>query len=85
MQEDFLHYLWKHKKFDVSNLKTTKKEVITLINVGRHNHNAGPDFFNAKLKIGEQLWAGNLENTNATQGALLSRAKANSLATKGNF
>ena len=32
-----------------------------------------------------KIWAGNLENTNATQGALLSRAKANSLATKGNF
>ena len=31
------------------------------------------------------IWAGNVENTNATQEALLSRAKANSLATYGNF
>ena len=31
------------------------------------------------------IWAGNLENTNATQEALLARAKANSLATNGNF
>ena len=61
MQEDFLHYLWKHKKLDVSNLKTTNKEVVTLRSVGRHNHNTGPDFFNAKLKIGQQLWAGNVE------------------------
>ncbi|WP_452223861.1 DUF2851 family protein [Lacinutrix chionoecetis] len=61
MQEDFLHYIWKHKKVNATNLKTTKAEVVTLINVGEHNHNTGPDFFNAQLKIGEQLWAGNVE------------------------
>jgi len=61
MQEDFLHYLWKHKKINVANLKTTKGEAVTLLNVGEHNHNTGPDFFNAQLKIGNQLWAGNLE------------------------
>ena len=61
MQEDFLHYLWKHKKISTTDLKTTKGEKVTIANVGEHNHNAGPDFFNAQLKIGEQLWAGNLE------------------------
>ena len=61
MQEDFLHYLWKHKKFTTQYLKTAKEEVIVLITVGEHNHNTGPDFFNAQLKIDEQLWAGNVE------------------------
>lgn len=61
MQEDFLHYLWKHKKINTTNLETTKEELVTIINVGEHNHNTGPDFFNAQLKIGDQLWAGNLE------------------------
>ena len=61
MQEDFLHYLWKHKKFKTQGLKTAKQEAVTIINVGEHNHNTGPDFFNAQLKIGEQLWAGNVE------------------------
>ena len=61
MQEDFLHYLWKHKKIATTNLKTTKGEKVTINNVGDHNHNAGPDFFNAQLKIENQLWAGNLE------------------------
>lgn len=61
MQEDFLHYLWKHKKFDLSNLKTTHGAIITIESVGEHNHHTGPDFFNGKLKIGEQLWAGNVE------------------------
>jgi len=61
MQEDFLHYLWKHKKFDFLDLKTTQCEPVSIVSVGAHNHNSGPDFFNAQLKIGNQLWAGNVE------------------------
>lgn len=61
MQEDFLHYIWKHKKINFSNLQTTNGAPIVLTSVGQHNFNSGPDFFNAKLQIGEQLWAGNVE------------------------
>ncbi|WP_339896307.1 DUF2851 family protein [uncultured Algibacter sp.] len=61
MQEDFLHYIWKHKKFRFNNLKTTTAKSIVVTSVGQHNFNSGPDFFNAKIKIGEQLWAGNVE------------------------
>ena len=61
MQEDFLHYIWKHKKFRFNNLETTTGESIVVTSVGQHNFNSGPDFFNAKIKVGDQLWAGNLE------------------------
>lgn len=61
MQEDFLHYIWKHKKFDLKHLKSESGEIIHIVSVGKHNLNSGPDFFNAKLKIGDQLWAGNVE------------------------
>ena len=61
MQGDFLHYIWKYKKFDFSNLKSTTNESILVASVGQHNLNAGPDFFNAQLTIGQQLWAGNVE------------------------
>jgi hypothetical protein len=61
MQEDFLHHIWKHKKIGVNNLKTVNGEPIVINSVGQHNHNSGPDFFNAQLKIGNQLWAGNVE------------------------
>ena len=61
MKEDFLHYLWKYKKFDVLNLKTINNEDITIINVGQYLELAGPDFFNAQLVIGDQKWAGNVE------------------------
>lgn len=61
MQEDFLHYIWKHKKMAAHHLKTTQHAVLEIVSVGQHNYNAGPDFFNAQLKIGGQLWAGNVE------------------------
>ncbi|MGE3823378.1 MAG: DUF2851 family protein, partial [Bacteroidia bacterium] len=32
-----------------------------IIKTGEHNQDAGPDFFNARLKIGNTTWAGNIE------------------------
>ena len=61
MKEDFLHYLWKFKKFNSLNLKTFNGEEITIINVGQYLELAGPDFFNAQIVIGNQKWAGNVE------------------------
>lgn len=61
MQEDFLHFVWQFAKFDTAHLKTSAGERITLIYPGHHNLNGGPDFFNARLKINDQLWAGNVE------------------------
>ncbi|WP_010229584.1 DUF2851 family protein [Gillisia marina] len=61
MQEDFLHYLWKFKKFDFGNTRTTNNLKLSILDVGKHNHNSGPDFFNAKIEIDHQLWAGNVE------------------------
>ncbi len=61
MKEDLIHYLWKHKLFFTTQLRTTQDELISVTSVGRHNYNSGPDFFNAQLKIGSQLWAGNVE------------------------
>lgn len=61
MKEDFLHYLWKFKKFDASNLRTSNHESITILHSGNYLQLAGPDFFNAQLIIGGQKWAGNVE------------------------
>ena len=61
MRENFLHYLWKHKKVNATKLLTTNEERLQVVCVGEHNHNTGPDFFNAKVFIDEQLWAGNIE------------------------
>ncbi len=61
MREDFLHYLWKFKKFDTSNLFTVRREPIIIIHSGNYLQLSGPDFFNAQLIIGNQKWAGNIE------------------------
>ncbi|MBC9796504.1 DUF2851 family protein [Sinomicrobium weinanense] len=61
MKEDFLHYLWKFQKFHREELYTSSREKVEVIATGQHNGSSGPDFFNAKLRIGGQLWAGNVE------------------------
>ncbi|MCK8523853.1 DUF2851 family protein [Aquimarina sp. D1M17] len=62
MNEDFLHYLWKYQKFDVTNLRSTAGEEIFLYQLGIHNtKESGPDFFNALLSINDQKWAGTVE------------------------
>lgn len=61
MKEDFLHYLWKFKKFETLNLSTTQNESVTIIKTGDYLELSGPDFFNAQIKIGDQKWAGNIE------------------------
>ncbi len=61
MQEDFLHFIWKHKKLHNKRLYTTKNEDLEIVFQGNHNFLTGPDFFSAKLKIANQLWAGNVE------------------------
>ena len=59
--EQLIHYVWKHKLFPLTGLKTTDGQEVEVIDPGLHNHNAGPDFFNAKVKIGGTMWVGNVE------------------------
>ncbi len=61
MTEEFLHHLWKYRLFDSSDLKTATGEKIKIIKTGTRNTDAGPDFFDARVKIGNTLWAGNVE------------------------
>ena len=61
MSEDLFQYLWKMKLFDSRNLFTTDGDQIEIIHVGTHNMQSGPDFFNAKIKIADTIWAGNIE------------------------
>jgi len=59
--EDFLHYVWKFRLFDRSNLKTVDGEDIEIFSAGMHNTHSGPDFHNARIRIGDTTWAGNVE------------------------
>jgi hypothetical protein len=59
--EDFLQYVWKFRLFDLNGLATTDGEALQIVSPGLQNTNAGPDFQDAKIRIGDTLWAGNAE------------------------
>lgn len=59
--EQLLHYVWKHKMLPLRTLETTDHRLVEVLDPGLHNRNAGPDFFNAKVKISGTLWVGNVE------------------------
>lgn len=59
--EDFLHYIWKFRLFERENLQTVDGEELEIFSAGLHNSDSGPDFHNARIRIGETVWAGNVE------------------------
>ncbi len=61
MNEKLLHFIWKFRLFHTDGLVTTQGEAVEIIHSGTYNTDAGADFQNAKIKIGETLWAGNIE------------------------
>lgn len=61
MKEDLLHFIWQQKVLLKNELRTTDGKLIEVIKTGSLNQDAGPDFFNARIKIDDTLWAGNVE------------------------
>jgi hypothetical protein len=59
--ESFLHYVWQFQYFDRHSLCTTSGEAISVFNPGQRNPHAGPDFFNARIKIDDMEWIGSVE------------------------
>lgn len=61
MKEDFLHYLWVTKKLPFNDLYTSQNQNLTIIDFGQMLLDEGPDVFNAKIVLDNQIWAGNIE------------------------
>jgi len=61
MTEEFLHFVWQFGLFERTNLKAFTGEKIDILQTGRYNSDAGPDFFNARIRINGIEWAGNVE------------------------
>ncbi len=62
MREDFLHFLWRTRRFDMSNLETTTGQSLEILDFGEYNRlDAGADFQNVKLRIADLTWFGNVE------------------------
>lgn len=61
MNESFLHYIWQFQYFNKEDLKCSNGDEIIVFNPGFKNTHAGPDFYNAKIKLGSIEWAGSVE------------------------
>lgn len=61
MKEQLLHYIWQHKLFNTTELKTTTGSELQIIDFGRYNTDGGPDFLNAKIRIDDVILAGTIE------------------------
>jgi hypothetical protein len=61
MNEQFLQFIWKHGLYDKQDMRTVTGNPIEVLSGGVQNSNAGPDFTNARIKIGNVMWAGNVE------------------------
>jgi hypothetical protein len=61
MNEDFLQFIWNLGLYNSVNLKTDKGENVDVIFAGVQNRDSGPDFYNARIRIGDTVWAGTVE------------------------
>ena len=60
MREEFLYYIWENRLTD-KNLKTNEGESVEVVATGYRNTDSGPDFLEARIQIGDKLWAGHVE------------------------
>ncbi len=61
MTEEYLHFVWKHKRFEYRLLKTHDGQELEVLNFGFHNSNSGPDFLNAEVRIAGIRFSGHVE------------------------
>ena len=61
MKEKLLQYIWQFQYFNKNELTTTDGETLRIIHRGNYNTHQGADFSEAKVKIGDTIWAGNIE------------------------
>ena len=59
--ERLLHTIWQFQYFDLKSLTTFDGEDLSIIHPGSYNVNSGPDFFDARIRIGNTILAGRIE------------------------
>ncbi len=59
MHEELLHFAYQYKLYEDAIFFNT--ELCKILDIGKPNFDAGPDFIGAKLQTKEAIWAGNVE------------------------
>jgi len=61
IHERVIQAIWNYLFLRVADLRTVKGDSVQILDQGTWNHDAGPDFLNAKLRIGETVCIGHVE------------------------
>lgn len=61
MTERLLQYIWQFQYYNKQQLTTESGDRLYIIHPGHHNTSQGPDFLEAKIKLGKTLWVGSIE------------------------
>jgi len=61
MKESLLQWIWQYQYFHTLDLQTAHGEPLQVLSPGQHNVHQGPDFLDARLRIGDTYWAGTIE------------------------
>ena len=61
MKEKLLQYIWQFQHYNLNELTTTAGDTLQIIHPGSINTNQGPDFLEAKIKLNNTIWVGNIE------------------------
>ncbi|HZV11763.1 MAG TPA: DUF2851 family protein, partial [Candidatus Kapabacteria bacterium] len=61
MPERFLRQLWLRKEYNESQLATQDNKKVTILDIGEVNTDGGPDFKNARVRIGTMQFSGDIE------------------------
>ena len=61
MKEEYLHFIWKHKRLPFHLMRLTNGEEFRLKKTGKYNLESGPDFFDGEVIIDSVCWRGNIE------------------------
>lgn len=60
MKEEFIYYLWENRLLS-KDIRTVDGDFVCVISVGNRNYDSGPDFIDARIRIGDTLWVGHVE------------------------
>lgn len=61
MDEKLLQFIWQYRHYHSGQLLTYNGEPLQVLHPGHWNKDQGPDFLNARIRVGDTLWAGHVE------------------------
>ncbi len=61
MNEMLLQFIWQYSLYNPVGLQTSTGERLTIVHPGKRNHHAGPDFEEARIRVGDTLLVGSIE------------------------